>query len=462
VARLVADPDREGDVLVAPATPPGASALAVVRLTGPAGATRRVARQIARRLPEEPRPREAVLHLLVGEDGRPLDRALVLFFPAPHSATGEEVVEFLCHGSPAIVAGLLAAARAAGARPAARGEFTRRALANGKLDLAEAEGIAALAAAESRGAARRALSLVEGELSRRVHAAKESVLDVLAGLEAGLDFAEDVPAADLVAAGEALAAAAHEAEALAAAAARGGVRDRRKAVAILGRPNAGKSTLFNALVGRDRAIVTAVPGTTRDAIAETCEIGGETVTLLDTAGLRATEDEVEKIGVEVAERAGASADLLLYAIDANTAAGDEDEEFLRKGRGASTLVIGTKADLADAAGRERVLGAVGGASLLVSARTGAGLEALRAHMAARLSLVESDGELLVLERHREALVSAAASLRAAAERARSVPGEPELVAAHAREALAALGAITGETATEELLDRIFAAFCVGK
>ena len=462
MARLVADPDREGDVLVAPATPPGASALAVVRLTGPAGATRRVARQIARRLPEEPRPREAVLHLLVGEDGRPLDRALVLFFPAPHSATGEEVVEFLCHGSPAIVAGLLAAARAAGARPAARGEFTRRALANGKLDLAEAEGIAALAAAESRGAARRALSLVEGELSRRVHAAKESVLDVLAGLEAGLDFAEDVPAADLVAAGEALVAAAHEAEALAAAAARGGVRDRRKAVAILGRPNAGKSTLFNALVGRDRAIVTAVPGTTRDAIAETCEIGGETVTLLDTAGLRATEDEVEKIGVEVAERAGASADLLLYAIDANTAAGDEDEEFLRKGRGASTLVIGTKADLADAAGRERVLGAVGGASLLVSARTGAGLEALRAHMAARLSLVESDGELLVLERHREALVSAAASLRAAAERARRLPGEPELVAAHAREALAALGAITGETATEELLDRIFAAFCVGK
>jgi tRNA modification GTPase len=462
VARLVADPDREGDVLVAPATPPGASALAVVRLTGPTGATRRVARQIARRLPEEPRPREAVLHLLVGEDGRPLDRALVLFFPAPHSATGEEVVEFLCHGSPAIVAGLLAAARAAGARPAARGEFTRRALANGKLDLAEAEGVAALAAAESRGAARRALSLVEGELSHRVGAARESILDVLAGLEAGLDFAEDVPAADLLAAGEVLAAAAGEAEALAATAARGGARERRKTVAILGRPNAGKSTLFNSLVGRDRAIVTAVPGTTRDAIAETCEIGGETVTLLDTAGLRATEDEVEKIGVEVAARAGASADLLLYVIDASAAAGDEDEEFLRKGGGASTLVIGTKADLVDAAGQERVLGVVGGASLLVSARTGAGLEALRAHMAARLSLVEADGELLVLERHREALVSAATSLRAAAELGRSVPGEPELVALRVREALAALGAITGETATEELLDRIFAAFCVGK
>ncbi|MEO8585497.1 MAG: tRNA uridine-5-carboxymethylaminomethyl(34) synthesis GTPase MnmE [Acidobacteriota bacterium] len=467
MARLVADPDREGDVLVAPATPPGVSALAVVRLTGPAGATRRVARQIARRLPEEPRPRAAALHLLVGGDGRPLDRALVLFFPAPHSATGEEVVEFLCHGSPAIVAGLLAAARAAGARPAQRGEFTRRALANGKLDLAEAEGVAALAAAENRGAARRALSLVEGDLSRRVRAAKESILDVLAGLEAGLDFAEDVEAADLAAAGAALDAAAGEAESLAGTAARGGARDRRKVVAILGRPNAGKSTLFNALVGRDRAIVTAVPGTTRDAIADTCEIGGETVTLLDTAGLRATEDEVEKIGVAVAERAGEGADLVLYAIDTPREGPEEDEEFLGRGRGRDVLVVRTKRDLADGPGSpfEENLPAslpLSLSELHVSALTGAGLEELRAEMAGRLALVETDGELLVLERHREALVSAATLLREAADLSRRVPGEPELVAARVREALAALGAITGETATEDLLDRIFAAFCVGK
>ncbi len=490
MARLVADPDRGGDVVVAPATPPGVSALAVVRLTGPPGLTLAVARRIAPRLPQEPRPREAVLHRLVGEEGRPLDRALVLFFPAPHSATGEEVVEFLCHGSPAIVAGLLAAARAAGARPAARGEFTRRALANGKLDLAEAEGVAALAAADSLGAARRALSLVEGELSRRVHAAKESVLDALASLEAGLDFAEDVPAADLFAAGDALAAAAGEAESLAAAAARGGARHRRKAVAILGRPNAGKSTLFNALVGRDRAIVTAVPGTTRDAIAETCELGGETVTLLDTAGLRATEDEVEKIGVAVAERAGEKADLVLYVVDACLGMSEEDGDFLGKGRGEEALLVMTKADLVLASSEGSRDGGVTTASatdaepappvfpfkenpsssfpsssssaLLVSAVTGAGIEALRARMAAGLSLVEADGELLVLERHREALVSAGAALREAAALARRVPGEPELVAARVREALTALGAITGETATEELLDRIFAAFCVGK
>jgi tRNA modification GTPase len=459
VTRLVADPDRGGDVLVATATPPGASALAVVRLTGPAGATLAVARRIAPRLPEAPRPREAALCRLVGEDGRPLDRALVLFFPAPHSATGEEVVEFFCHGSLAIVAGLLAAARAAGARPAVRGEFTRRALANGKLDLAEAEGLAVLAQAETRGVARRALALVEGDLSRRVVAARERMLDVLSELEAALDFAEDVAAPDARGVADVLAAVAGEVEALAATAARGGIRDRRKVVAILGRPNAGKSTLFNALVGRDRAIVTAVPGTTRDAISESCEIGGETITLLDTAGLRATEDEVEKIGVRVAERAGKSADLVLYVIEFAFGRNEEDKEFLRKVGRDPVLVVGTKADLADGNTEEH---REGRAEILVSARTGLGLEALRALLASRLGLVEADGELLVLERHREALVSAASSLREAAALAGDLPSAPELVAARVREALTALGVITGETATEELLDRIFATFCVGK
>ena len=487
MARLVADPDRGGDVVVAPATPPGVSALAVVRLTGPPGMTLEVARRIAPRLREKPRPREVALHGLVGEDGRPLDRALVVFFPAPRSATGEEVVEFFCHGSPAIVTGLLAAARAAGARPAARGEFTRRALANGKLDLAEAEGLAALARAESRGAARRALSLVEGELSRRVSAARERTLDVLSGLEASLDFAEDVLAPDLFASGDALEAVAAEADELGAAAARGGARDRRKVVAILGRPNAGKSTLFNALVGRDRAIVTALPGTTRDAISEPCELGSETVTLLDTAGLRDASEEVERIGVAVATRAGEKADLVLYVVDSSLGATEEDEDFLRRGRGESTLVVLTKADLlgagapaASAPSEDSAAAATAPARsavprsghpfeeipsppvFSVSAVTGEGLEALRVAIAARLGLVEADGYLLVLERHREALASAASSLREAAELARKGGGAPELVAARAREALSALGAITGETAAEELLDRIFATFCVGK
>jgi tRNA modification GTPase len=282
------------------------------------------------------------------------------------------------------------------------------------------------------------------------------MLDVLSGLEAALDFAEDVAAPDARLVADVLAAVAGEAEALATTAARGGARDRRKVVAILGRPNAGKSTLFNALVGRDRAIVTAVPGTTRDAISETCEIGDERLTLFDTAGLRVTENEVEKIGVDVAERAGETVDLVLYVIDMVLGRKEEDEEFLGRGRAGQTLVVGTKADLAGGDAEE------GRVEVLVSARTGLGLEALRALLASRLGLVEADGELLVLERHREALVSAASSLREAAALAGDLPSAPELVAARVREALTALGVITGETATEELLDRIFATFCVGK
>jgi tRNA modification GTPase len=446
---LAGDRERGGDVLVAPATPPGVSALAVVRLTGPAGAARAVARRLAPDFPAEPVPRQALLLRLVDADGRALDRAVVLFWAAPHSPTGEDVVEFVCHGSPGVVLGVVDAARRAGARPAERGEFTRRALANGKLDLAEAEGLAALARAESRGAARRALGLVEGALSRRVDAARERALDALASLEAALDFAEDVPADEAQRAGAELAAVARELATLAISAR--GAGERKPVVAILGRPNAGKSTLFNALVGSDRAIVTATPGTTRDAITETVEIAGEGVTMVDTAGLRDATEEVERIGVDVATRAGENADLVLYVIDARVGKSEEDEDFLRRGRGEAALVVLTKADL--------VVPPPG--ALAVSAVTGAGLDALRAEMAARLGLVEVEGEMLVLARHKEALEAAARLLSEAGALAASGI-DAELVAVRAREGLVALGAITGETATEDLLDRIFSTFCVGK
>jgi tRNA modification GTPase len=489
---LVGDRERGDDVLVAPATPPGVSALAVVRLTGPAGRTRSVARRLAPDFPTDAEPRRALLLTLVDADGRALDRGVVLFWAAPRSPTGEEVVEFFCHGSPGVVRGLVDAARCAGARPAERGEFTRRALANGKLDLAEAEGLAALARAESRGGARRALELVEGALSARVNAARERTLDALAGLEATLDFAEDAPEGEAERAGASLAAIAADLGALAKASR--GTGERRPVVAILGRPNAGKSTLFNALVGRDRAIVTATPGTTRDAITESVEIAGESVTLLDTAGLRDATEEVERIGVDVATRAGENADLVLYVIDASVGRSEEDEDFLRRGRGADALVVRTKRDLVAggtpaAPGRaaaplpgsaaapappflpfkENLPSSLSSSSsssieLFVSAVTGAGLDALLAAIAARLGLVEVEGELLVLARHKETLETAARLLHEAARLAGEIGAAfaPELVAARVREALVALGTITGETATEDLLDRIFATFCVGK
>ncbi len=480
---LSGDRERRSDVIVAPATPPGVSALAVVRLTGPAGRARAVARRLAPDLPASPPARQALLLRLVDAGGGALDRGVVLSWEAPLSPTGEEVVEFICHGSPGVVAALVEAAREAGARPAERGEFTRRALANGKLDLAEAEGLAALARAESRGAARRALGLVEGALSARVLAARERTLDTLAALEAALDFAEDVPDEEARSAAVTLAAVAAELAVLARSAR--GAGERRPVVAILGRPNAGKSTLFNALVGRDRAIVTATPGTTRDAISEVVEIAGESVTLLDTAGLRESTDEVERIGVDVATRAGENADLVLYAVDALCGMSEEDRDFLR-GRGEAMLVVRTKADLVAPQPEADPLGAPPAppaatssplpfeetsssndarrAVLGVSAKTGFGLDALRAAIAARLGLVEAEGELLVLGRHKESLETAARLLAEAADLT-GAGGEAfalELVAARAREALVALSVITGETATEDLLDRIFATFCVGK
>jgi len=450
VGALVADRDRTGDVIVALATPPGVGALAVVRLSGPAGAARAVARRVAPTLPEPPEPRRALFARFVDAEGRPVDEGIVLPFPAPHSATGEEVVEFVCHGSPAIVAALLEASRAAGARPARPGEFTRRALENGKIDLAAAEGIARLVAAESRGTARRALGLVEGDLSRRVGQVRDELLDLLAGVEAALDFAEDVAPVAPRALRDALGRAAGELESLARGAEGGLARGRLPAVAIAGRPNAGKSTLFNALVGADRTIVTPHPGTTRDAVSETVEIGGEAIRLVDTAGLRDTGDEVERIGVDVARRTAERADLVLYLVDGSKTPAPEDREAAA-GPGDRVVVVRTKADLPPAGTWDLPVAAS------VSARTGAGLDALRALLLSRLGAVESVGELLVLDRHRDALLRTRSAVLAAAD----APGE-EIAASLLREALAALGEVTGETATEELLDRIFSTFCIGK
>jgi tRNA modification GTPase len=446
VGRLVADASGTGDVVVAPATPPGSSALAVVRLSGPRGVTLPLARRLFPDLPEEVGPREARLAVLVDARGALLDRAIVLFFPGPRSSTGEDVVEIHCHGSPAVVRGTVEAAVAAGARPARRGEFTRRALANGKLDLAEAEGVALLCAAESRGGAARAIGLASGLLSSRVDEIRGTLLDLLAEIEASLDFPDDVsvPTGWAARAEEVLGGLAWL---LARRAERTG--DRLPTVAIVGKPNVGKSSLFNALLGHDRAIVTAEAGTTRDVIGETAEILGEAVRLYDTAGMRLAASEPERLGVEAAERVAGNADLVLEVVDPAAAGGS----FAGEGpaTGSRRIVVESKKDLWPA-GR-----AVRPGALAVSAVSGEGLDELRGQIAAALSLVESEGEVALLDRHWRAVAEAARAVREAMGRP-----EPELVAADLRVALTALGEITGETASEELLDAIFATFCLGK
>ena len=444
MAALVGDAAGAADVLVARATPAGSGALAIVRLSGPPGRALAVARGLAPRLPAAPAPRRAYLSPLLDEEARAVDEGLVLFFAAPASATGEEVVELHAHGSPAVVGALVRGAVSRGARRARPGEFTRRALANGKIDLARAEGIGRLAAALSRGEARRAFGLVRGELSERVEALREELLCALVELEARLDFAEDVAREGEAGVVAGLGATRARLGALAARTGRGRGAEGVPVVVILGPPNAGKSTLFNALVGEDRALVTEIPGTTRDAVSEEIEIGGERVRLVDTAGLRESGDRLERLGGEAARRAAETADLVLLAREdgGGTAPGDAIPA------GAAVLRVLTKGDLG---------GTAADGELVVSARDGAGLEALRQEVAARLGLVEEAGTLSALPRQREALARAAAALEGVR------PETPaELAASAAREALAALGEITGETATEELLDRIFSAFCVGK
>jgi tRNA modification GTPase len=446
VGRLVADATGTGDVVVAPSTPPGTSALAVVRLSGPRGTTLPVVRRLVPDLPDPLRPREARLSDLVNARGELLDRVILLYFEGPHSSTGEDVVEIHCHGSPAVVRGTVEAAVAAGARPARKGEFTRRALANGKLDLAEAEGVALLCAAESRGRAARAIGLATGLLSRRVEAVRSALLDLLARTEAALDFPDDVtpPAGETPQAEELLAGLAWL---LARRVERPG--GRIPTVAIVGKPNAGKSSLFNALVGSDRAIVTAEAGTTRDVIGETVEICGEAVRLHDTAGLRCAASEPERLGVEAAERAADNADLILEIVD-GTAPGEAPAR-VAAADASRRIVVESKKDLWPDGHAPLP------AALAVSVVSGEGLEELRRRIAGSLELVEAEGELALLERHRRALLECEREVREAVGRP-----EPELQAASLRRALTALGEITGETASEELLDRIFATFCVGK
>jgi tRNA modification GTPase len=444
MAPLVGDAAGDGDVLVACATPIGTGALAIVRLTGPAGRVLALAREVAPRIPGRPVARRAYLSPFLDEEGSAVDEGLVLWFAAPASSTGEEVVELQAHGSPAIVEMLVSSAVRHGARRARPGEFTRRALANGKIDLARAEGIGFLAAAASRGEARRALGLVRGELSRKVATLREELLGILVELEARLDFAEDVERS-----GERTALS-RIAPARAALLALGGQTGAGRAcgavptVVIVGAPNAGKSTLFNALLGEDRALVTELAGTTRDAVAEIFEVGGERVRLVDTAGLRETMERLERLGVEAAGRAAAGADLLLVAREVGGEAPQRDA----LPEGVPVLVLATKADLP---GESRP------GELRVSARTGEGMDALRREIGTRVASCQGAGEFGALLRQREALLGAGDALEGVGP---DVPAE--LAAAAVRAALHALGEITGETATEELLDRIFSTFCVGK
>lgn len=437
------------DTIYALATPPGRSGVAVVRISGP-DARAALAALTARAVPP---PRVATLRRLVGKDELPIDDALMLWFPAPHSFTGEDVAELHLHGGPAVIAAALAALSAQqGLRLAEPGEFTRRAFDHDKLDLAQVEGIADLIAAETEMQRRQALRQAEGEMSRRLETWRTGLARVLARLEAYIDFPdEDLPqqllssiAAEIGELADTLGRelAGHAAERL-----RDGLT-----IAILGAPNVGKSSIINKLSQREAAIVSHVAGTTRDVIEVRMDVAGYPVTLADTAGLRATADEIEAEGVRRALGRAEHADLKLLvfdggawpAIDPETAKLIDDQ----------AICVVNKADLL----REPEPVAIEGrAALKLSCKTGLGLDALVAEIADRAKGAMSGGEILTRARHRAAVEEAKAAL----DRAQAA-GQLELKAEDLRLAVRAIGRIAGRVDVEEVLDLIFKEFCIGK
>jgi tRNA modification GTPase len=443
-------PSMLSDPIAALATPAGYSALAVIRLSGD-GALAVAARVIEGFRAD--RPRRALLATFRGAEGEPLDRGLYTVFPRPTSYTGEDMVELSCHGGLLGPARVLTALHAAGARPAAPGEFTRRAVLNGKLDLVQAEAVGDLIDAVAPAQARAALHQLDGGLSRRLGELREALIDIQALLSYDIDFpGEDdgpLPAGRIAGRLEEVRG---RIEQLIAGAATGERLREGASLVLAGRPNAGKSSLFNALLGLDRALVTDIPGTTRDAIEAHTDFLGWPVRLVDTAGLWDSDDRLDRLGVEVSRRYLTAADLVLLCVEAGREPG-ADELAIASAR--PTIIARTKSDL-----HPPPAGEIG-----VSTVTGEGLGELRRAAADRtfgdrIALADLEPGL-TRERHRVALGRANAALAEALPHL-GPAGDAVLAAHHVREATAALDELLGAVDVEEVLERVFAGFCVGK
>jgi tRNA modification GTPase len=453
------------DPIVAIATAPGRGGIGIVRVSG-ADITRVVDGLLGARA-ERLVPRAALYAPFLDEAGAPIDEGIALFFPAPHSYTGENVLELQGHGGPVVLRLLvercLQAGQGTGLRIAAPGEFTQRAFLNDRLDLAQAEAVADLIDASTELAARSAVRSLAGEFSRRVHALHDGLVDLRTLVEATLDFPEEE--IDFLQKADArgrLGRLQHDLDRLLAQSRQGAVLRNGLNVVLVGAPNVGKSSLLNALAGEDVAIVTAVPGTTRDRIAQAISVDGIPLNIIDTAGLRPTADEVEKIGIERTLAELGRADAVLHLVDANQAGADAEVMSLvaaRIGRGVPLLTIVNKIDLA---GQPP---GVEGDRVWLSARTGAGVDLLRDELR-RIAGWERDtsAETLILARARQvqALERARAHLAAAAGHAAQRDAALDLFAEELRLAGGALAEITGEFTADDLLGVIFSRFCIGK
>jgi tRNA modification GTPase len=452
------------DTIAAISTPPGRGGIGIVRLSGPEAAS--IAAQLVRlRQPlEHTRARLAdVIDEDAEQDAGRIDEAMVTYFAAPRSYTGDDLVEIAAHGSPVVLEWLLRRAMALGARLAEPGEFTHRAFVSGRLDLTQAEAVRDLIEAQTLTQARQAASQMGGALSRRIAPLKQGLVELIALLEAGIDFAEDdvevTRAGDIANRIEALHAPLQKLE---ASFARGRVVHDGLTLAIVGRPNAGKSSLFNRLVERERAIVTATPGTTRDTVSERIAIDGIPLELVDTAGLRETNEEIERIGVQRSREALADAGLVLVVLDATQAMNSDEHDLLQAIQGRPALIAVNKSDLAEEGALPAEAIPTEPPAVWTSALTGDGIAELRRQIVALASGgAASEPGMLTSLRHHEAVKTAIAGMQDAAQ-ANAAHTPHEMILLDLYRSLWALDSLTGQTTPDDILNLIFSTFCIGK
>ncbi len=458
------------DTIVALSTPIGRSGVGVIRLSGDR------ALEITRRLVRDdrysPEPRQTILKKIHDiESGDVIDQALITYFKTPHTFTGEDVIEISCHGSPVLLRQIIDICLKLDARMAEPGEFTLRALANGRMNLSQAEAVRDLIDAQTTGSARQAMRQLRGELSNELQPLKDALLESIVVLESALEFVEDdLPEVQAENVKQRLFAVADGISAMADTFRAGRLLREGLKIALVGRPNVGKSSLFNALLGHDRAIVTEIAGTTRDQLHEKFTIENIPISLIDTAGLRETSDTVESIGVERSKRIIADADLVIVVLDGSQELTPEDIDIIKSEAEQNKIVLINKIDLMPAEdtkrAAEKIRSTIDKSYLTiveVSAKTGAGLDALERAMIEPFSLGSTgeSGFLISDARHHDLLLRAKTEIEnSIGLMEQKVSEEITLVGLH--NALRYLGEITGETTTEDMLTRIFSTFCIGK
>ncbi|MCE5262787.1 MAG: tRNA uridine-5-carboxymethylaminomethyl(34) synthesis GTPase MnmE [Deltaproteobacteria bacterium] len=455
------------ETIAAIATPPGIGGVGIIRVSGPDAEG--IARRLFRPLPPEDLISHRLYHgeIVSPATGEVLDEVLIALLQKPHSYTGEDTLEINCHGGPLILRTVLEEVLRAGARPAERGEFTKRAFLNDRLDLTRAEAVLDIITAQTRPGLAAAIGRLKGRLSGRIEEIRSEIIDLLAAIEASIDFSEEEGIGE--AAGDLPLQAGCIVERIAALAAtyrQGRIYREGIGIVIAGRPNVGKSSLLNRLLGEKRAIVTPVPGTTRDFIEEAVDLGGIPVRLTDTAGLRPPADEIERAGIDLVWERVETADAVLLLLDGSAELTTDDEALLAKLAAKPLLVVLNKSDLPcridEESLRERL--PEGPPPIRISAKYGDGIGHLIAalrDMVLTTPAAESPAVMIAHLHQKTALEKAATGLLSAREGL--IGGLPaEFVALEVREALDALGEIIGRTTPEELLDRIFANFCIGK